>query len=689
MLQRFALLCLLSTSAWTAPGVPTNSFEAKQQEALAANPPGVHLRISFDSPQASFHIGDTIVLKYEFTADSSGKFVAGARYLDRAQRSVLESFSIDPPSAAPDFLKEFADIRAALVGRTSSAREPHLKLDSSPQFDSIELTHYLRFSRPGRYRLYVVTRSVLTPSTRLKEQGGSPIASENILSLQILPQDLAAAAREVDEIVAQAHQQPSPHFTPVEAFRLFEIGSPEARRAAASLYTRRNNSSWADDIALATILAAPTHAEAIALLSARMNDTTLVADENLITELSLLQFIEQNPELAASVISVDASARHDGHGPARAQFQANVIANWQQVAATVTRRPPDIRASTLHSLDNLSTFYLIPIPPADRDRIRAQHLAALPDLPAHELTNDLLNFRWAQSLPSDRVLAVLTQIYSSPPAQSSEFIRETALKEIAQLDPQSAQILFRKHVLDFDANLDWNRLRYLNLPPSPDLDSDLIGVLENRWTDSMSRVAPIVGLFAGDSILPRVKKIYEVYGPLWPCSIESGLLTYFLRVDPEYGGEKLGPALSAYYERGGSDCHQGSLLVDLAVLRNGPELRPYMSAALNDPRPLVAAAGARVAAFGDQAKVPLPLLLARLHSLHDEWPDFDARSKADPDYLQKWNSGYHELERDLSIAFANSADSAENAPLCKQALDLCITDACRNTLGQRVARSKF
>jgi hypothetical protein len=686
MSPRFATLLGLFLLAWVSFAQPTDTFEEQHQQALAANPPDVHLKISLDSSEPTFPIGETIRLKYEFTADSPHKYVAGARFFDRAERSILESFITDRPADAIDPLREYREIYTPLAGSISGGREPTLKLDSSPQVDSIELTHSLRFTKPGLYRLYVVTHSALLPGAPLKAQGGPPIASENIVTIRILPQDLAAASQEIDEIVARAHQQASPRFTPVEAFRLFEIATPEARKAAASLYTHRNNYGWSDEIALATILAAPAHAEAVALLRARLDDTSQVADENLILEFSFLQFLQQNPKLTSSVIR---GSDQPALAAWRAQFQNDVIANWQMVAATIDRRTADIRASTLHSLDNLCTFHLFPVPPENRDRIRSLHLAALPDLPPHELANDLLNFRWSKTLPPDQVLAVLTNIYAAPPAQNASFIRETVLKEIQKIDPQKAQALFRERVLDFDTPLDWNRVHSMNLPPSADLDAELIRILEDRWTERMSRAAPIIGLYASDSILPRVKKVYEVYGPDWPCSIEAGLLTYFLRVDPAYGTEKLGPALSAYYNRGGSDCHQASLLVDLAMLRNGPELQPFVSAALNDPRPLVAAAGARVIAFGDQAKIPLPPLLARLRALHDEWPDFDARSSADPEYLQKWNSGYSNLERVLSTDFVNAGASPENALIWKQALDLCITDFCRSNLRQRLARSKF
>ena len=690
MPRQYVILLGLLFFSWAHPALGQDTFEAQHEQAVAANPPDVHLKISLDSGQATFHIGETIPLKYEFTADSPGKYVAGARFLDHGQRSVLESFFTDRPADARDPLGDYWDFHRALDGNISAPREPNLKLDSSPQFDAIELTHYLRFSKPGRYRVYVVTRSALPPGAPVRDQGGPPIASENIVTIRILPQDLATASREVDEIVARAHQQTSPRFTPVEAFRLFEIATPKARKAAASLYTRRNNYGWSDEIALASIIAAPTHAEAIALLRARLSDTTLVADENLILELSLLQFLRQNTKLTSAVVR---SSDRTALAAWRAQFVGFIVSNWQIVADTIGRRPPDVRASTLHSLDHLSTYYfgseLLPVPPADRDRIRVQHLAALPDLPSQELANDLLNFRWSKTLPSDQVLAILMQIYAAPPAQNASFIRETALKEIAKLDPQKAQALFREHILDFDAPLDWNRIRSMNLPPSGDLDAELIRILEDRWTERMSRVAPLIGLYASDSILPRVKKVYEVYGPDWPCSIEAGLLAYFLRFDPAYGTEKLGPALSAYYDKGGSDCRQTSLLVDLALLWNGPELQPYVSSALNDPRPLVAAAGARVTAFGDQAKIPLPPLLARLRALHDEWPDFDTRSSTDSEYLKKWNSGYNELERTLSIDFVNAGDSPENALIWKQALELCITDLCRDNLRRRLGRSKF
>jgi hypothetical protein len=146
MVKRVAILFGLASLACLGAARTQSSFEAQHQEALAANPPDVHLKIAIDPSQATFHIGETIRVKYEFTADAPGKYVTAARYFDRSQRSVLESFFTDRPADARDPLWEFWDFHSALSGSQLFApRDPTLKLNATPQFDSIELTHYLRF----------------------------------------------------------------------------------------------------------------------------------------------------------------------------------------------------------------------------------------------------------------------------------------------------------------------------------------------------------------------------------------------------------------------------------------------------------------------------------------------------------------------------------------------------------------
>src|SRR5271155_4280618 len=147
MYRRFTILlgilCLplasLAQTVGTFEAQTGGAFEAQHQQALAGNPADVHLKISLDSAQATFHVGETIRLKYEFTADGPGKYVAAARYFDRSQRSILETFFTAGPADAIVPLREFWDFHSAISGSHLSApRDPTLKLDVTPQFDSLE-----------------------------------------------------------------------------------------------------------------------------------------------------------------------------------------------------------------------------------------------------------------------------------------------------------------------------------------------------------------------------------------------------------------------------------------------------------------------------------------------------------------------------------------------------------------------
>jgi hypothetical protein len=306
-----------------------------------------------------------------------------------------------------------------------------------------------------------------------------------------------------------------------------------------------------------------------------------------------------------------------------------------------------------------------------------------------------MNFGWARDFSNERLLPILTRIYEKPAREDPRFSREVVMKIIQRLDPKVADGLLRHNVLlADDAKFDIFRVQHLNLIPSPDLDLDLITMLDSGRNNEMTRAAPIIALYATPALLPRIRKIYESAAD-WPCTIEGGLLTYFLRVDPEYGVAKTAPALEASYkavrtlERTGPDsCYQGTMLVDMALFRNPPELKPFITSALNDPRPLVAAGGARAFATGNVALIQVQPLIARMQKQHDDWRDFEAK-KNDGEPGHPWNSDCEALERMIVWALVNIDDSPEHAAAWKEAYDLCVADGCRKSLRQRMDRSRF
>jgi hypothetical protein len=718
LLHAIVLASVLAGADLPARGAGTDDpFEAQHKRAVAANPTDAHLKIALEDDANAFRIGDTIKLRYELTADVAGKYAAGVRANDRTGRSKLESFVVDRPNDAFDPMGGFWDLWTSIYCLNySSGADPHTKLDASPEQQSIEITHYLRFQQPGKYRLFAVTRGVVLlvapkPNPpdksglrhgvddaslfiRMADAGGAPLASENVVEFEILPRDEAVAASEVATILAQATQEKTPRFRPVDAFRLFEIGTIGAREAAAQIYMGHDAS--AHDIAISAMLADPKTDAAIERLERRLRNPSLPVSEDLIMDLALLQLRRQNPNLTAESILNGGSENGERWRDALIGY---LSADLKLAIGSLDGRVAPVRASSVRALFHLSGYRVcskdFPFTAEQSQRLAALHLETLPDLLEHEQTYELMNFGWAKDFPNEKLLPILSRIYENPPRQNARFSRETVMKIIQRLDPKVADGLLRHNVLlADDAKFDIYRVQHPNLTPGPDLDLDLITMLDSGRTGEMTRAAPIIALYATPSILPRVRKVYESASE-WPCVIEGGLLTYFLRVDSEYGVARTGPALEASYKTFGTPdknasgaCYQGTMLVDMALMRNPPELKPFVSSALDDSRPLVAAGGARASAIGDVAFIPTEPLIARLRKLHDDWRN-DESTKDGGEDGRRWNSGYDELERMIVWALVNTNDTQQHAAVWKEAYDLCVSDGCRKSLRQRMDRSRF
>lgn len=232
-----------------------------------------------------------------------------------------------------------------------------------------------------------------------------------------------------------------------------------------------------------------------------------------------------------------------------------------------------------------------------------------------------------------------------------------------------------------------DRFWQLKASPGPETDAELIAVLESRRTEDMERVAPRIGAYGTAVILTRVKKIYEIYGDAWPCSLQAGLLAYLLRVDAKYAVPRITTAVEKSYE-GKHPCDYLSFLPGLAAIYKGPELTRLGLIAFEDERPGVAGAGARYFAVGGASKLDLDLLLRRLDRLHAKWGGL-GESNAPADKLRLWNSGENagnrELETMISLGLIDFSNTLEDLELLKRALPLCVTKECHQRLQDRIS----
>ena len=686
-------------------------FKAQHQDAVAANPAGVHLTISLRDGKQRFHMGERITVDYALTADASGKYLAGARITDESGRSTLEQFVTDRPEDAGDPVRGFFDLYSALYCPTSvqitSGNRP--LLPSAPLEDSLSVTQYLSFRRPGHYRLYAVTRQVI--STDFKpaafsnrgfrrsvddtslyrsrpDYGGPPVASENIVEFDILPQDKKAAAEEIEAIVGRTKRN-NDVLDSADALRLFEIGTPQARQTAARLYSsnveeypHQNTPSSAVN----ALLAAPARAEAIQFLQQRLSDPEKPPDYEAYFDLPVLRLLEENPGLTGDEV------RHGGlvHGDhLRDLLVASIAAEHRALMASLDKRSPQVRALTIRFLSMNSTHKACTIPvslPAeDLARLKEMRLNALPDLPQHEQSYELANLHyWAKDIPKEQLLPALNKLFDALPKDADQD-RVYILADMGRWDPESAGKLFRRRVVESEWTPELSNFipeLWSSAFSGPELDEYFVKVFQQAHTDEMERMAPLLARFGTRGVIADMKRIYEVAKTEWPCSLQAGLLTYFMRVDLEYGTAQTAAALEESYKKEVLPCRENSLLVTMALLRKTMDLDPLTIAAVHDRRPLVAASGVRAVGILFARELPYDLLLERLRQLHEEWPDYPVHAK-DEAYVHRWQSGYDQLER-MIVQLLTNTTSRQLLPIQKDALEACISDDCRTRLGMRV-----
>jgi hypothetical protein len=705
------MVCGLAVSAGAA-----DDFSAQHEKVVSGNPAGVHLTITLRDGQKRFRIGERITVDYAFTADLPGKYVAGGTAQDQSGRSTLEQFVVDRPGDAVDPLGGFFDLYNALYcAPVQASVSPAKPLGpSTPVEDSMSVTQYLRFKKTGYYRLYAVTQQVI-PADAKRASGqrsglrpsvddsslfrynpewrGPVLASENTVEFEVLPQDHAMAREEVEQIIARTKRNPDTTLSAADAIRLFEIDTPQARRAAIHLYASDLENYPNQRItygALAAALAAPTRAEAIRLLQQRFLDPATPPDYELFFDLPVLQLLEKNPDLTADDVHKGGRV-HGDHW--RNLMVANILAEYQALMAGLDQRSASGRALTVRFLHmNFSGSHHkactvpISIPAEDLARLRVMHLDTLPDLPTHEQGNDLQSLHWwTDDLPRDELVPRLVKLFDKL-ASDADWGRIGILLGIGKFDPELSGKLFRRRVVEHDWTPDLSnfipQLWYRSFG-GPELDEYFGKVFATAHTEEMERTAPLLARFGTAAILPQIKQVYEVEEAKWPCSLQAGLLTYFLRVDPAYGVAQTRTALAKSYVEKQLQCRDESLLASIAFLYKADELENLAESALDDPRPLVAAGAARTLNIMFPGELPYQHLVERLRKLHDEWPDYASHAN-DSAYTSRWKSGYDRLEDILVRLLTNNSPTPKSTPLWKAVLDACVTEECRVRVSGRL-----
>jgi hypothetical protein len=661
----------------------SSDFDARHAEATAANPSDLHLRLSLAGGRTQFHLGELIKVQYELTSDTAGKYRSGDLWYDLSERSRFESFVSDRPADSADPLAGHWTIWETLyhvhvTRRTGSWKD----LTPNPVIEPWDLNEYIRFDRPGKYRIYAVTRHVVSDWSPAHDPyaGGPPLAS-NILELEILPDDPSWSADQLQHAVDAlllSPKNPKEHLSAAKTIRFLQ--TPAALEAMASHYTGADRE--ADSQLLSGLIGFHDRAAATAQMERQLAAPDFGVSRFFLFSLAVMKLCLASPQLSADLLR---TADRDTVKRWRHALFDILVPYYDKLIPAAEKKSPRARALTVDTLFHTSAlesfdFEKLPLSAEQVESLRVRELAILFDLPPYEQFDRIANFGWAKNFPPEQVLPVLRKIYEHPAGEMAGNIEQTrkyVLKDVNTISPDETQKLLAEATAEPHAALHAQDVAALSMTPSPELDTLLITKLEGRRTEEMKSVAPLIGQFATPALLARVRAVYEVEKEAWPCDVESGLLAYFLRVDPDYAAMMLPPAAAYAASRPRVTCRRPTLLGAISDLYYSPVVEQAIIAQLDDPANALVQDAVETLRLHPSAAA-IAALLARFRKFHEEWKDFDPQ-KSDPESRHKWDSrNEHGLEMALYRAVAQSPDYRRSPEKLQELAQYCVTDQCRS-----------
>jgi len=156
---------------------------------------GMQLHLSSNS--ARYYSGEVIHLDLAFTSTTPKRYQINLARYDRSGRMNYEEFIVEPKEATQDPLQLYFSSIAGFIGGGLTGFE---FLTPSPTIIHLNLNEWIRFERPGTYRVCVVSHRV-SDSDASHQPMGEPIeVKSNGIELRIVPPDPSWQQEELAKI---------------------------------------------------------------------------------------------------------------------------------------------------------------------------------------------------------------------------------------------------------------------------------------------------------------------------------------------------------------------------------------------------------------------------------------------------------------------------------------------------------
>ena len=240
-------IVLLAVFMWAAFSGAAASQNSSSIGSLGTQD-GLQLRLSTNA--SVYHQGELIPLELSFTSKLSNRYQVNMAGYDRSGRMNYEKFLVEPAEGATDpLLVYFKSSSWLLSGGLTNFKF----LSDTPYVVHLNLNEWVRFDKPGHYRLTVTSRRVSdTSGDKSFFQGVVQNVKSNSIHLQIIEPDAAWQQSKLKRILEDFDGSPPPTASFSSNQRLAAItmlrylGSAEAaRELARHLRSEENQVDWA------------------------------------------------------------------------------------------------------------------------------------------------------------------------------------------------------------------------------------------------------------------------------------------------------------------------------------------------------------------------------------------------------------------------------------------------------------
>jgi hypothetical protein len=571
--------------------------------ARTQQPDSASFTIQFLQAVTRFHVGEVIPIELLFSSSTPNTFSMSTRSYDRSGRLNEEQFHVTPEGRDP--LHNYYELGMGMGGGLGGS----LVLTSEPQVLHEDLNEWVSLDHPGHYTIYVTTGRI----SRQEATRDEPMElRSNSLEFDVVAADPAWLQQVLYSAQSTLDDPSSTDERKVAALRALRfLDSPASVRELVRQLGKPEKDQWDSVAGLAG-----SHQQALVV---KELEQQLGAPDIAITSDYLFILAKLKSQLGQGPLPAypqDDQQKQDAWHQLveKRSEELDAIEDdlYRTTAALVQKKWGSAKAETVRTLlmrPAHTSGDIKPLANVPQGDVVSSFRSLSPD----EQEN-LLSIFW-ERLNLSAMAAPLEEIAQQPQVPNSQLLRDLALLRLYQLDATAATPLFLEEIAHphIDNNISTVSGNTLGLLPNetlPQFDQLLAARLENKETRTAALDAQLVGRYATKAVLPRIKAAYIAREGDWDCS-EDGLVLYFLRVDPDYGVQRLKEAPGF--------CMTKSIPAVIRMKR-WREVEPAIIAALNAPDLNRARQAAEtLARYGDAAAEEA--LWRRIRAFHDQWAE--------------------------------------------------------------------